>query len=320
MAPAQERQRDPVFRVDVDLVLLTVAVTDRGGSYIRGLRPGDFRIFEDGIPQKLAMFGEGGARPEKLSELEERDRAGRRSLPEVMPGSNIFILFDSSNFMYKGFVYAQDAISDFIRGLDSQDSVALYSFSRNLLRACPLTLDRRRALMGLRQVVAGDDTSLYNSLLLTLQDAARAPGRKVVVVFSNGPDNGSMVSPEAVRELAENEGIPIYLISTQDLSKDDISATVFQRLATRTGGKTYFARTWQKQTQAFNSIREDLAHLYLLSYYPAPNANGGWRSITVELAGENNKRFRIRTRTGYRPKVRSGEVAGGGGGGAFATQ
>ncbi len=317
---AQERPRDPVFRVDVDLVLLTVAVTDRGGSYIKGLRPGDFRILEDGIPQKLAMFGEGGGRPEKVSATEERDRAARRPLPDVLPGSNIFILFDSSNFMYKGFVYAQDAIADFIRGLDNQDSIALYSFSRNLLRASPLTLDRRSALLGLRQVVAGDDTSLYNALLLTLQDASRAPGRKVVVVFSNGPDNASMVSPEAVRELAENEGIPIYLISTQDLSKDDISATVFQRLAARTGGKTYFARTWQRQTQAFNSIREDLAHLYLLSYYPAPNANVNWRSITVELAGEQNKKFRLRTRSGYRPKVRTTDpVAGSASGASFST-
>ncbi len=309
--PAQERGRDPVYRVEVDLVLLTVAITDRGGAYIRGLRPGDFRILEDGIPQKIAMFGEGGGKPEKVAVIEERER-GNRPLPNVLPGSNIFILFDTSNFMYRGFVFAQDAIADFIRGLDNQDSIALYSFSRNLSRAAPLTQDRRRALIGLRQTVAGDDTSLYNSLLLTLQDASRVPGRKVVVVFSNGPDNASMVSPEAVREVAENEGIPIYMISTQDISKDDISSTVFQRLASRTGGKTYFARTWQRQTQAFNSIREDLAHLYLLSYYPAPNANLNWRSITVELAGENAKKYRIRTRSGYRPKVRStDQVAGG---------
>jgi len=316
----QQEQRHPVFRVEVDLVQLTAAVTDRGGHYIKGLRPTDFRIFEDGIPQKLAMFSEGGAKLERLSEVEERDRPSGRPAPTVLPGSHIFILFDTSNFMYRGFVYAQDAISDFIRGLDQQDSIALYSFSRNLLRACPLTPDRRRALLGLRQVVAGDDTALYNSLLLTLQDASRVSGRKVVVVFSNGPDNGSMVSPEAVREFAENEGIPIYMISTQDATKDEISATVFQRLAARTGGKAYFARTWQRQLQAFNSIREDLAHLYLLSYYPAPNANLGWRSITLELAGEYSKRYRIRTRSGYRPKVRTEDVGGGGAGGPASNQ
>lgn len=304
----QDRSGAPVYRVEVDLVLLTVAVTDRGGHYIKGLRPGDFRIYEDGIPQKLSMFGEGGTKAEQLTALEERDRSTGRELPTIVPGSNIFILFDTSNFMYRGFVYAQDAIAEFIRGLHNQDSVAVYGFSRNLLRACPLTLDRRRALVGLRQTVAGDDTSLYNALLLTLKDAVRAPGRKVVVVFSNGPDNASMVSPEAVRELAENEGIPIYMISTQDATKDDISSTVFQRLASRTGGKAYFARTWQRQEAAFNAIREDLAHLYLLSYYPAPNANLGWRSISVELTAENAKKYRLRTRSGYRPKVRTDQA------------
>ena len=49
------------------------------------------------------------------------------------------------------------------------------------------------AIAGLRKSVAGDDTALYNALLLTLRDAAKVPGRKVVIVFSNGPDNASMV-------------------------------------------------------------------------------------------------------------------------------
>ncbi len=299
----QQQPRQPVYRVEVDLVLLNVAVTDRGGHYIRGLRPADFRVFEDGIPQKLAMFSEAGGIPEQVATVEGRP------LPALLAGSSIFVLFDTSNYMYRGFVYAQDAITDFIRGLESQDAVAVYGFSRNLLRACPLTSDRRRALMGVRQVVAGDDTSLYNALLLTLKDAAAVPGRKVVVVFSNGPDNASMVSPEAVREFAENEGIPIYMISTQDLARDEISSTVFQRITGRTGGKSYFARTWQKQAEAFTSVRQDLAHLYMLCYYPAPNANMGWRSITVELQGEAARKYRLRTRTGYRPKVPASQAS-----------
>jgi hypothetical protein len=121
-----------------------------------------------------------------------------------------------------------------------------------------------------------------------------------------------MVSPEAVREMAESDGIPIYMISTQDATKDEISATVFRRITERTGGKAYFARNWRAQNDAFASIRDDLAHLYLLSYYPASNSNLGWRKITVELTGDNAKRYRLRTRTGYRPRLRSDrEVAPG---------
>jgi hypothetical protein len=112
----------------------------------------------------------------------------------------------TSNFMYKGFVYAEDAITDFVRGLDSADSVAVYTFSRNLSRASGLTREKSEAIAGLRKAVAGDDTALYNALLLTLRDAAKVPRRKVVIVFSNGPDNASMVAPDDVRAVAEDEG------------------------------------------------------------------------------------------------------------------
>jgi Ca-activated chloride channel family protein len=298
VAQQQERGRAPVYRIEVDLVLMNVAVTDRGGHYIHRLRPSDFRIFEDGIPQKLSAFSEGGAKPEALA-------AAAQELPKLVAGSSVFILFDTSNMAYRGFVHAQDAISQFIHGVDPQDSIALYGFSRNLSRACPLTTDRRKTLVALRQLVAGDDTSLYNALLLTLEDAAKVPGRKVVVVFSNGPDTSSMLSPEAVRELAESEGVPIYIISTQDLEKDKVTALVFRRLSTRTGGRSYQARNWRNQTQAFRSVRDDLDNMYLLSYYPAANPNLGWRRITVELTVENANKYRVRTRTGYRPKVRS---------------
>ena len=184
-------------------------------------------------------------------------------------GTNVFVLFDTSNFMYHGFVYAEDAIADFVRGLDKADSVAVYTFSRNLSRAANLTNERNEAIFGLRKSVAGDDTALYNGLLLTLRDAAKVPGRKVVIVFSNGPDNASMVAPDDVRAVAEDEGIPIYVISTNDVNKDPISSNVFKRIATRTGGKAYWAKTWQKQVEAFEAIREDLGNSYTVTYYPA---------------------------------------------------
>jgi Ca-activated chloride channel family protein len=309
---------DFIYKVRVDLVLLSVAVTDHSGHYIKDLKPTDFRIYEDGVPQKLALFSEGGGQLESLlqpGELPAGAEAPAESTAVVAPGagSSVFILMDTSNYMYKNFALAQDSIADFIRSLDPNDQVAIYGFSRNLMRARTLTRDHLEALSGLRTTVAGDDTALYNSLLLTLQDAQQVSGRKVVVVFSNGPDNGSMVSPETVREMAESAGVPIYMISTSDATKDEISATVFRRITDRTGGKSYFARNWRAQSDAFVSIREDLGHLYSLSYYPSANANMGWRRLTVELTGENAKKYRVRTRTGYLPHTRPSAATGTGG-------
>ena len=65
--------------------------------------------------------------------------AAARQTTDTFAGTSVFVLFDTSNFMYRGFVYAEDAIGDFIRGLDKADSVAVYTFSRNLSRAAELT-------------------------------------------------------------------------------------------------------------------------------------------------------------------------------------
>ncbi len=305
---AQERP-GTVFRVKVDMVVLSFTVTDSKGRYINGLKPSDFRILEDGIAQKVSTFAEGSKPALQVMEdgstrpmlgVEKSNTQEARADPYV--GTNVFVLFDTSNYMYRGFVYASDAIADFVRGLDRADSVAVYTFSRNLNRAAPITHDRNDAVFGLRKAVAGDDAALYNSLLLTLRDAAKIPGRKVVIVFSNGPDNASMVAPDDVRAVAEDEGIPIYVISTNEVNKDPISATVFHRIAQRTGGQAYFAKTWQKQVEAFESVREALGNSYTITYYPAPNPNEGFRKISVEIPSDVGHKYRIRCRPGYRPR------------------
>jgi Ca-activated chloride channel family protein len=303
------QEERPTFRVKVDMVVLSFTITDSKGRYVNGLKHTDFKVFEDGIPQRIATFAEGNKPPLQIMEdgstrpiltsgVDGQPIDGRA---DAFVGTNVFVLFDTSNYMYRGFVYASDAIADFIRGLDRADSVAVYTFSRNLTRAAELTRERNDAIVGLRKAVAGDDAALYNALLLTLRDAAKVPGRKVVIVFSNGPDNGSMVAPDDVRAVAEDEGIPIYVISTSDVSRDPISSGVFRRISARTGGKAYFAKTWQKQVEAFESIREDLGNSYTVTYYPATNPNEGFRKIAVELVNDPGKKYRVRARPGYRP-------------------
>jgi Ca-activated chloride channel family protein len=308
------------IRVIVDMVQLNVAVTDNKGNYITGLHPSDFAVVEDNIPQKLATFGEGNEPAYRVADTTPADgktaakSAGQQhpadqkvseedgSLGSMVAGANVFLLFDTSNYMYRGFVFAQDAIADFVRSLETADKVAFYSYSRDLSRSAPLTPDRAQVLRGVRATVAGDDAALYNCLLLTIKDAAHFTGRKVVVVFSNGPDNSSMVPPEDVAELAQSTGTAIYMISTQLAKLEPVSTAVFERMTAATGGKAYFAKNWRDEQKAFASIRDDLAHLYSLSYYPQPNPNRGWRGITVKLVGERLKKYHIRTRNGYRPQ------------------
>lgn len=312
---------DPHIHVVVELVQLNVAVTDSRGNYVTGLQPSDFSVVEDGIPQKVATFGEGNEPTRKLLDAaaakgdandnqagEAKNGAEQNGsslvtgadLSSVVAGANVFVLFDTSNYMYRGFVFAQDSISDFIRSLDTADRIAFYSYSRDLSRGARLTAQRSDVLRGVRTTVAGDDAALYNCLLLTVKDAAQYTGRKVIVVFSNGPDNASVVPPEDVAELAQSTGIAIYMVCTRQAQLEPISTAVFERMTAATGGKAYFAKSWKDEERAFASIRDDLAHLYTLSYYPQPNPNRGWRSITVNLTPDKLKKCHVRTRNGYR--------------------
>ena len=236
-----EAQESPDLRVVVNMVQLNVAVTDKNGNYITGLRPKDFVIAEDGISERAATFAEGNEPARSLSELADdssgasanhsSDGASPKTFDSLISGANVFVLFDTSDYMYRGFVFAQDAIAEFVRSLGNADKIAFYSYSRDLSRAAPLTSDRTQVVRAVRSTVA-----------------------------------------------------------------------VFDRMTAATGGKVYFAKDWRDENKAFASIRDDLAHLYSLSYYPKPNPNAGWRAITVRLVGEQLRKYKVRTRNGYRPQ------------------
>ena len=83
-----------------------------------------------------------------------------------------------------------------------------------------------------------------------------------------------------------------------------MSSNVFNRISTRTGGKAYFAKTWQKQVEAFESIREDLGNSYTITYYPQPNPNEGFRKINVEIVSDVGKKYRVPRPPRIPPAVR----------------
>src|SRR6202795_1930749 len=183
---AMAQEAETKIRVEVNMVQLNVAVMDSKGNYVTGLKPSDFEVTEDGIPQKVATFGEGNEATRRVTAAATEDKLRSRlvngsadgpettselgsELGSAMAGANVFILFDTSNYMYRGFVFAQDAIAEFVRSLENPDRVAFYSYSRELSRATTLTPDRSQVLRGVRTTVAGDDAALYNALLMTVR-------------------------------------------------------------------------------------------------------------------------------------------------------
>jgi len=231
--PALAGENETNFQVDVRMVQLRATVTDSLGQHVRNLSKDDFEVFENGVRQNIRMV----VTPEQK---------------EAAP-TTVFVLFDTSNRMYDDFPYAEDCVADFVRELSPSDAVAVYSFTRNLARLAPASRDRLLTLSGLREAVVGDATALYDALLLTLRNADRVVGSKVIVVFSNGADNASMLSSDDVRRLAEDEGVPIYVLSTKTSSKQEneifnelTSSTAAKRISRRTGN----ARSWHSKPSA----------------------------------------------------------------------
>jgi VWFA-related protein len=274
---------DRVYHVDVNMMVLSFSITDGQGHYITGLKPEKVRISEDGIPQEIRSLTEAST---------SRHMSGAER--------NVFILFDASNRMYETYVYQQEAVMQFIRELDPTDRIAVYKFSRNLFRLQSLSPDHEGAIRAIRSAVVGDVTALYNSLLLTLRDAAEVPGHKVVVVFSAGIDNGSIIGPDDVGRVAEDEGIPVYVVSAH--TPNPIATAALRRLTRGTGGTLYQAPNWDDQNKAFRAICDEFSNSYTATYYPY-NPNMGFRRISVELVGGNAGSYSVRTRPGYRPRL-----------------
>jgi Ca-activated chloride channel homolog len=284
-----------VFHVDAGVVVVSFTVRDSHGNYVNKLSPSQIRVREDGVEQRLNSFSEA----EVSSSAGSADRAAdpEHAALSSMP-SSVFILFDTSNCMYETFARSEDAIENFIRHLSPSQSVAVYSFSHNMTRLARLTNDHEQAIRGLRTAAAGDSTAVLNATLLTLRDAAQVPGRKVVVIFSNGPDDSSVLNPGDVSRIAEEEGVPIYIIATR---VNKICEEAFQMLADASGGRLFLAANRPAQMDAFQAIGDDLKHTYTLTYRPGPNAKDGWRHIQIEVLGDAAKDYTVRSRTGYRP-------------------
>jgi Ca-activated chloride channel homolog len=275
-----------VFRVDVGMVVVSFTVKDAQGNYVSGLRPEQICVREDNTVQRIESFLESKGETESMHSPDSPRIAG-----------SVFVLFDTSNSMYEGFARSEDEIAKFIRNLDARQAVAVYSFSHNLTRLARLTTDHEQAIRGLRHALAGDSTAVLNATLLTLRDAALVPGRKAVVVFSNGPDDTSIVTPSDVARVAEEEGIAIYIVATK--AHDEVCQSAFHLLSDSSGGRLFLADAASAQLAAFLAIGEDLKHTYTVTYYPEQNQNDGWRHIEVQVVGDAGRQYHVTARTGY---------------------
>ncbi len=274
-------QDDDVVRVNTDLVVLNVTVTDKDGQYIKGLKAADFKIYEDGVE----------VRPNMISgfSLQESPYAA-------------VVLLDSSGSMEARFSLARSAAIRFLDGLRPEDVAAVYRFDSKVERVQEFSGGRDLAPMAYA-IRARGMTTLNDAIVEASKTLAeREESRKAIVILSDGMDTFSKASADKAVESALAVGASIYAVDMSSLEVAGTtrrqSAASLKGFAEKTGGRFIATPGGPALRDAFTGIANELGQQYTISYRPVnTKRDGKWRTLEVKVQRDDAT---VRTRKGYR--------------------
>jgi Ca-activated chloride channel family protein len=277
-------QDDDVVRVNTDLVVLNITVTDAAGQYVPGLKLADFKVFEDGneIPAQL------------ISSF---------SVHEA-PFASV-VLLDTSRSMEVRLSLARSAAIRFLDKLRDEDVAAVYKFDSEVERVQDFSGGRDLAPMafGLR---ANGLTRLNDAIVEAAKALAeRSEVRKAIVILSDGMDTSSKFSADKAIESALGIGATIYAVdmsASGSGSNNQQSAAILKALAEKSGGRFVGTPGGPALRDAFANIADELGHQYTLAYRPLNQTRDGkWRKLEVKVS---RPELVVRTRKAYRAPKR----------------
>jgi len=276
---------DDVVRVNTDLVLLNVTVTDKTGQYVRALKATDFKVYEDGteVPAKsIVSF-----------DVQESPYAA-------------VVLLDSSGSMETRFSLARSAAIRFLDGLREEDVAAVYRFDSTVERIQEFSGGRDLAPIGYA-VRAKGMTTLHDAIVQAAKVLADRPEkRKAIVILSDGMDTFSKASSGKAIDSALAVGASIFAVDMAALDTPGFSnrqsALSLKGFAEKTGGRFVSTPGGQALRDAFTGIADELGHQYTIAYRPTNTARDGkWKALEVKV---NREDVVVRTRKGYRAPKR----------------
>lgn len=290
---AQQATQDsggvPVIRVDTRLVNVPINVVDAHGVAVPGLSQEDFSVKEDGRTQKIAIF--------------ER---------EASTPLSIVMAVDTSGSVFSQFRTERDAAKRFAEQiLRPEDEMDLIAFSYEASEIVPYTNDPHRIDDGLKRLVKGDDTALYDAVYVASQRLTEAKAdatrRRILVLVTDGGDNSSKreIGYSKAIAQAQRAGAAIYPIIIVPIMADAGRNTggehALIQMAADTGGKYFYVTDRDDLKTAFAHLSDDLRTQYLLGYYaPKRGADSSFRRIDVTLKDTAKAAtMSLRARTGY---------------------
>jgi len=284
-AATASAQPTPVFRVGLDLVNVTLTVRDGKGGLVSDLGAEDFVVREDGRPQKLEVFAP-AAQPEEREEL----------------ALNLGMLFDTSESMRKDLKLSQESAIRFLDAIPRARDLLLIFFDRDI-RISRYNSENQQGIFGRILEAKGEGfTALYDAIAVYLSRVVETPGRKVLVVFTDGDDTTSQVPPQEVQRLVRSSSATIYPVAFPGAHRPNTAEALrahsfLHSIAGLSGGRVFQPTASRELAAIYQSILDELGTQYVLGYV-SDNAkrDGKFRRITVELKRPGLK---VRHRTGY---------------------
>ena len=268
------------FESAVEVVSLTAVVHDKGGRFVHGLGPSDIEVYEDGVRQDVTYF---------------REATG--DSPEKIPLSVVLVL-DASGSMRTNMHFLQEAALTFVHKLTDVDQALVVQFNESIKGSAEFSGDVERLEQFVEALQAWGGTSLYDAIQYGLNRIKDQPGRKAIVVFSDGADTTSTMKEQEVVDYARAVEATVYCVGIRGASGLMARSPrgFLRKVAQETGGSFFFPDHVGDLIKVFSGISEELHNHYALAYSPKRPPDGMWRDIQVKL---KRKDAEIRVRKGY---------------------
>lgn len=260
-------------RVDVDVVQVTVTVGDGHGKFVRGLPRTSFHVAEDGRPQTVSHFAS-----------------------ENVP-LELVVAVDISGSMAPSMPQLKAAVKEFLAAVPVEDQVTLLGFNDTVFTFMRKATDMAERLKAVDRLAPWGSTALYDVILRGIEMLGRQTGRKALVVFTDGEDQGSHATIADVERRLQSSDLTLYMIGQGRGITLESLKKIMERLSTPTGGRAFFTENVDTLHEAFAGLLDELSNQYLLGY---ASTNGKrddtWRRIKVDVDGQHD----VRARQGYR--------------------
>ena len=260
-------------RVDVDVVQVTVTVSDDRGRFVRDIPQSAFHLLEDGHQQAITHFAS-----------------------EDVP-LELVVAIDISGSMAPAMPRLKTAVKGFLGDVPPQDQVTLLGFNDNIFTLTRKTTDPGERTKAVDRLAPWGSTALYDVILRGFEMLGRQTGRKALVVFSDGEDQGSHATMGDVERRLQSSDVTLYMIGQGRGVTMEPLKKVMERLSAPTGGRALFTDSLDELHTAFGQLLDELSNQYLLGYQSTNSKrDDAWRKIKVDVDGHSE----VRARQGYR--------------------